>query len=87
MKEGTEYNVNDHVWVQLHDEGKRIFSQYYMRDGDTQEDIFRIFRMQEDGWIELQMHTFMMVFGPAISLTKPLPFNANIRVVVKETAP
>jgi len=85
MVEGIPYNINDRVWVQLHDEGKRIFYEYYRREGDTQEEALRIFRMQDDGWIELQMHTFMMIFGPAIFMWKPLPFDANIRIAVKGT--
>lgn len=82
MKEGIPYNINGHVWVQLYDEGKRIFYEYYNHDDKTQEEVLRIFHIQEDGWIKLQMHQFMKIFGPSMINGIKLPICGNIRIIV-----
>lgn len=87
MKEGTPFNVNAAIWVRLNDEGKRVFCEYYQRSGGTREDVLRIFRVQEDGWVKMQMFALMKIFGPRMDFWKEPPFADKFYLIAEDKPP
>jgi hypothetical protein len=76
------FNVNDLVRIKLKPEGRAIFQEYWrptaaILSGGIPEGL----RPDEDGWLTIQLHEAMRIFGPHITpCADGLPFEPVIEL-------
>lgn len=78
-----EFNINGNVRVQLFDDGKQIFREHYSNHSPEKGDVLKMFGMDEEGWVTLQMWAFMEIFGPH-TLSHHKAFNFNVRIILPD---
>lgn len=71
-----EFSLNDLVWIQLNDKGRRIHRAWYAGLGleyiPAEED--------HEGWSEWQAWNVMQVFGPHVRMGPAPPFSLGFRI-------
>jgi hypothetical protein len=90
MRQYVEFNINDHVWVRLKDEGRDIIRRHHDeiyarlegRIGKPHPARYADPVPTEDseGWSRWQMWDLMATFGPHISHSATPPFDMLIRI-------
>ena len=76
-----EFNINNHVYVQLTDVGVSILKKRHdelQKCCPTFHD-FHLPKVDKDGWTKYQLHDLMNTFGNAVSLGYEIPFYTKIR--------
>jgi len=79
MKE-LDFNINDMVKVKLTKLGRKIYIDSYTRYGLEEPKIV----IDVNGYTKFQMWTLMEVFGNYCGMARELPFETNIKIMVKE---
>jgi len=70
----AQLNCNDHVWVRLTDEGRRIYDAAEARFPE----VARIPLVEVDGWSKWQLWCLMQAFGGRMFNGCAIPFVDNV---------
>lgn len=84
-----EFNVNEHVWVKLTEEGREALRRNYeelYKNFSSIKPEYKSYYKEEDGWTEMQMWVFMKELGQHITMGFKAPFETTIRIVFDEEA-
>lgn len=78
-----EFNVNDKVRIKLLPRGVEMFDQYHRGLGLDPAPYWKMHPPDADGWREFQAWEMMHLFGGAMMMGPPPPFETTILFEVK----
>ena len=86
--EFASFNINSYVYLEMKHSDFVLWKEHYDRylPESMQSDLsyYRNKADKETGFVSMQMHEYMKVFGPHIGLGNPVPCGTTLRFNTKD---
>lgn len=83
MSEWIDFNLNHYVKVKMTESGYKMYHEYYNQFNPIKNDFTHIKSLRETedeyGFVKMQMHVLMNIFGTKMLLGFDLPIELNIK--------